>query len=140
MSSGEKRRTLVDIIYVFLSNHNIERNLILAIDEPESSLHISKCYDQFRKIQSIALECNQQLFITTHWYGSLPILNKGNLIHIQSNQQLSLFEISNYFEERRHHPDDINLKSFFDLAASCGVDMVSESEGLERYKNRLNGV
>lgn len=118
LSSGEKRRTLVDIIYVFLSNHNIERNLILAIDEPESSLHISKCYDQFRKIQSIALECNQQLFITTHWYGSLPILNKGNLIHIQSNQQLSLFEISNYFEERRHHPDDINLKSFFDLAAS----------------------
>ena len=118
LSSGEKRRALIDIIYVFLAKNKIDRNLILAIDEPESSLHISKCYDQFRKIQAIALECNQQLFITTHWYGSLPILKNGNLIHIQDNQQQSIFNISNCFEDRRNYPDDVNLKSFFDLAAS----------------------
>lgn len=118
LSSGEKRRALIDIIHVFLSKNSIERNLILAIDEPESSLHISKCYDQFQKIQDIALVHQQQLFITTHWYGSLPILTAGNLIHIQSNQQVSLFNITNFFEDRRAYPDDINLKSFFDLSAA----------------------
>lgn len=118
LSSGEKRSALIDIIYVFLSKNSIDRNLILAIDEPESSLHISKCYNQFRKIQDIALQYKQQLFITTHWYGSLPILKCGNLMHIESNQKISLFDLSNYFEDRGAHPNDINLKSFFDLAAS----------------------
>lgn len=118
LSSGEKRRALIDIIYVFLSKNEIERNLIIAIDEPESSLHISKCYDQFRKVQDIATKYNQQLFITTHWYGSLPILKKGNLMHIEHNQEVSLFHLENYFEERGSHPNDINLKSFFDLAAA----------------------
>lgn len=118
LSSGEKRRALIDIIYVFISKNEIDRNLIIAIDEPESSLHISKCYGQFRKVQDMAVKHNQQLFITTHWYGSLPILKKGNLLHIQQDQNLSLFNLENYFEERGSHPDDINLKSFFDLAAS----------------------
>ena len=118
LSSGEKRRALIDIIYVFLNNNKIDRNLILAIDEPESSLHISKCYDQFRKIQEIAIKCRQQFFITTHWYGSLPILKTGNLLHVQNDQKLTLFNLENCFEDRRKHPEDINLKSFFDLAAS----------------------
>ena len=118
LSSGEKRTALIDIIYVFLSKNEIDRNLILAIDEPESSLHISKCYGQFRKIQDIALKYHQQLFITTHWYGSLPILKCGNLMHIEDGQKISLFHLENYFEDRRNHPDDINLKSFFDLSAS----------------------
>ncbi len=118
LSSGEKRRALIDIIYVFLSKNEIDRNLILAIDEPESSLHISKCYDQFRKVQDIATKYNQQLFITTHWYGSLPILKSGNLMYIEHSQEVSLFHLENYFEERGAHPNDINLKSFFDLAAS----------------------
>lgn len=118
LSSGEKRRALIDIIYVFLSKNEIDRNLVLAIDEPESSLHISKCYDQFRKVQDIATKYNQQLFITTHWYGSLPILKSGNLMHIENGQKVSLFHLENYFEERGSHPNDINLKSFFDLAAS----------------------
>ena len=118
LSSGEKRRALIDIIYVFLAKYNMDRQLVLAIDEPESSLHISRCYDQFRKIQSIATKCKQQLFVTTHWYGSLPVLKSGNLIHLQHNQVHSIFDVANYFEDRRNHPDDINLKSFFDLSAS----------------------
>ncbi len=118
LSSGEKRRALIDIIYVFLSKNVIDRNLILAIDEPESSLHISKCYEQFRKVQDIAIKYNQQLFITTHWYGSLPILKSGNLMHINHNQEITLFNLENYFEERGSHPNDINLKSFFDLSAA----------------------
>ena len=118
LSSGEKRRALIDIIYVFLSKNEIDRNLVLAIDEPESSLHISKYYDQFRKVQDIATKYNQQLFITTHWYGSLPILKSGNLMHINHNQEVTLFNLENYFEERGSHPNDINLKSFFDLSAA----------------------
>lgn len=118
LSSGEKRTALIDIIYVFLSQNIIDRKLIIAIDEPESSLHISRCYNQFRKIQDIALKYDQQLFITTHWYGSLPILKSGNLLHIENSQKVSVFNLANYFEERGSHPDDINLKSFFDLASS----------------------
>lgn len=118
LSSGEKRQALIDIIHVFLSRNDIDKNLILAIDEPESSLHISKCYGQFRKIQDVALKYEQQLFITTHWYGSLPILKSGNLLHIEHNQNVSLFDLTNYFEDRGEHPNDINLKSFFDLSSS----------------------
>ena len=149
LSSGEKRLALIDIIYVFLTNHNIDRQMILAIDEPESSLHISKCYDQFRKLQNIALECKQQLFITTHWYGSLPILTNGNLIHLQPNQLQSLFNIANYFEDRRNHPNDINLKSYFDLSASiisayrnssCHWILVEGSDDIIYLNYYLNGL
>lgn len=119
LSSGEKRLALIDIVSVFIAKSNsLERNLILAIDEPETSLHISKCYAQFRKVQEVALKHNHQLFITTHWYGSLPVINHGNLIHIGNQQIIEIFSLTNYFEERRSHPNDIHLKSYFDLAAS----------------------
>ena len=118
LSSGEKRVILIDIISAFLLKNKPERELIVAIDEPESSLHISRCYDQFSKINKIATVYNHQLFITTHWYGSLPCLGKGNLIHIDNNSKSSCFDLSNYYEDRKHLPEDIQLKGFFDLASS----------------------
>ena len=95
--------------------------IILAIDEPESSLHISLCYEQFFRIEQIAQAFNKQVFITTHWYGALPILRDGILHHIEFADDvphIKLFELENYFENRKSHPDDIQLKSFFDLASS----------------------
>ena len=118
LSSGEKRVILLDIISAFLLKNKPDRELIVAIDEPESSLHISHCYNQFAKINKIAIEYNHQLFITTHWYGSLPCLDKGGLIHIDDNGTSSSFELSNYFEDRGQLPEDIQLKGFFDLASS----------------------
>ena len=120
LSSGEKRRALIDIAFVFLSqSKNKEKELILAIDEPESSLHISKCYEQFERIQELSIIHQHTLFVATHWYGSLPIIKSGTLMHIdESHNAVSVFDFKNYFEERRGHPDDIQFKSFFDLASS----------------------
>lgn len=119
LSAGERKRALVDIAYSMLSESNdSSKDIILAIDEPESSLHISKCYEQFSRIEDIANTFNKSVFISTHWYGSLPILNDGVILHIEKNEQIKTFDISYYFEQRREHPDDIHLKSYFDLASS----------------------
>ncbi|HFK5575397.1 TPA: AAA family ATPase, partial [Elizabethkingia anophelis] len=122
LSAGERKRALIDIAYTFLS-HRGENNkqIILAIDEPESSLHISQCYEQFNKVNTISSELNTQVLLTTHWYGSLPILNNGILHHITNdgnNNFLNTFSLDNYFEERGNHPEDVLLKSFYDLSSS----------------------
>lgn len=123
LSAGERKKALIDIAYSFLSQDDQSKNeIILAIDEPEASLHISMCYDQFERLQKLSDNFNHQLFVTTHWYGSLPILEKGNLYHIEYNLNLSPsikeFSFRNYFEERGDHPEDIQFKSFFDLASA----------------------
>ncbi len=99
LSSGEKRIILIDIISAFIQKNSPSRELIVAIDEPESSLHVSKCYAQFSKISKIALEYNHQIFVTTHWYGSLPILKNGGLIHIDDLNKATYSSLNNYFEK-----------------------------------------
>lgn len=118
LSSGEKRLILIDIISAFIKKRQPESELIVALDEPENSLHISKCYEQFSKINQIAIDYKHQIFVTTHWYGSLPCLDKGGLIHINSQNKPSFKNIKNYFEERGSLPNDIQLKGYFDLASS----------------------
>lgn len=118
LSSGEKRIILIDIISAFIQKNNPSRELIVAIDEPESSLHISKCYAQFSKINQIAMWYNHQIFVTTHWYGSLPILKNGGLIHIDDTSRVAYSSLNNYFEKRGGLPNDIQLKGYFDLTSS----------------------
>lgn len=122
LSAGERKKALIDIAYSFLTqNEDRVDNIILAIDEPEASLHISMCYDQFERLEDLGKLYSHQLFITTHWYGSLPIIEKGNLYSITSfDEQVEIKEFSfkNYFEERKHHPEDIQFKSFFDLSSA----------------------
>ena len=118
LSSGEKRIILIDIISAFIKKDNPSHELIIAVDEPENSLHISNCYDQFSKIEDIAIKYKHQLFITTHWYGSLPCLSKGNLIYIDEDGNNNVYNIDNYYEDRGELPDDIQLKGFFDLSSS----------------------
>jgi hypothetical protein len=118
LSSGEKRLILIDIISAFIKKDNPSHELIIAVDEPENSLHISNCYDQFYKIEEIALKYKHQLFITTHWYGSLPCLFKGNLIYIDENSKPNVYNIDNYYEDRGGLPEDIQLKGFYDLSSS----------------------
>lgn len=43
------------------------------------------CYDQFNHFQKLAKDYNIQLFVATHWYGALPIIDQGTLHHIQTN-------------------------------------------------------
>lgn len=123
LSSGEQRIALIDIATVFIKNQqNRMGNLILAIDEPESSLHISRCFDQFKRLQNLSLISNTQIFITTHWYGSIPVLQKGTLNHIEYDStgktKINQFSLSNYLESRRDFPDDINLRSYFELVST----------------------
>lgn len=122
LSSGERKKALIDIAYAFLTEErNKQQKIILAIDEPESSLHISMCYGQFSRLLELATLYDIQIFITSHWYGSLPIISKGNLYHIQEKddkREISEFSFYNYFQENGSHPDDIHFKSFYDLVSS----------------------
>lgn len=148
LSAGERKKALIDIAYSFLSQDEPNKNnIILAIDEPEASLHISMCYNQFERLQNLSEKYKHQLFITTHWYGSLPILENGNLYHIETILNLTPiikeFSFRNYFEERGDHPEDIQFKSFFDLASAIISSMrtssnnwiIVESEEDKKYLN-----
>lgn len=128
LSSGEKKSALIDIAYSFLSREDSQdKEIILAIDEPESSLDISIRYDQFERITNLANKFNRQILITTHWYGALPIIQKGVIHHLKCVEEqapsIVRFDACNYFEERKKHPDDIYFKSFFDLASSIVSSM-----------------
>jgi ABC-type cobalamin/Fe3+-siderophores transport system ATPase subunit len=128
LSAGERKKALIDIAYSFISQGKAtEKEIVIAIDEPESSLNISMCYEQFERIEKIANFFQKQVFITTHWYGGLPILNNGRLYHVQKKDrgergdqmiELEIYALENYFEERGNFPNDINLKSFYDLTSS----------------------
>lgn len=87
-SSGEKRKALFDVAYAFLStNQKHDKKIILAIDEPELSLHISNCLDIFEKLQTISN--NNQVIVTTHWYGFLQTIQKGYAINIINEKDLN---------------------------------------------------
>jgi hypothetical protein len=128
LSAGERKKALIDIAYSFISQgKETEKEIVIAIDEPESSLNISMCYEQFERIEKIANFFQKQVFITTHWYGGLPILNNGRLYHVQKKDrgergdqmiEIEICALENYFEERGNFLNDINLKSFYDLTAS----------------------
>ena len=72
------------------------------------------------------------MLITTHWYGFLPTTSRGYLYHLskteENNLKISTFNFFNYLEERRRFPDDIELKSMFDLAATILSYMKSSKE------------
>ena len=122
LSSGEQRVALIDLAYAFLSsNEHITSNTILAIDEPEASMHTSLCFEQFKRLSQLANEFGMQVITTTHWYGLLPMCQKGTLHHISSaSPQIDIksFQLSNILEQRRDFPDDVELKSIFDLISS----------------------
>ncbi|HHI4957672.1 TPA: AAA family ATPase, partial [Vibrio parahaemolyticus] len=77
-SSGEKRRAIIDLAQAFILNSDRDltrKNLILAMDEPEVSLHTSACYQQFKKLELISHHGYQTL-ISTHWYGFLTAVSR----------------------------------------------------------------
>ncbi|GAA4271931.1 AAA family ATPase [Aquimarina gracilis] len=143
LSSGEKRKALIGLAYSFLKkNSDRGSNLIIAIDEPESSLHISNCFEQFEKLIEIAKE-NHQILITTHWYGFLPIVTEGTATSINkgSDNKIStdFFSLSNFREfikqEKERHKKakirgplsiDYRIKSYNDLIQSIIISIIQE--------------
>ena len=121
LSSGEQRVALIDLAYTFLSSDDHKTsNTILAIDEPEASMHTSLCFEQFKRLSDLANKFGLQVITTTHWYGLLPMCQKGTLHHISNTKKIEIksFKLSNIYEQRREFPDDVELKSVFDLISS----------------------
>ena len=139
LSSGEKRKALIQIITKLLKKQNSrKREIILAIDEPEASLHSSNCYNQFEILNNIS-ENEVQVLLTTHWYGLIPILSKGNIININKDKVtdelkfilINLFNFSQNLKTAKetYKKDlslDINLKSYNDLIQSVIYSLQSE--------------
>lgn len=129
LSSGEKQKAIIDVAHALLTKHRSNSdNLIIAIDEPESSLHMSACFEQFQALSELSEGCRQLLF-SSHWYGFLPTLEKGAVTIITKKDNEHLFDLINlesYREEikqlvrdsRGKLPFDIRIKSMNDFTQS----------------------
>ena len=137
LSSGEKQKAIIEVAFQFLSNYRSRTdNLIIAIDEPESSLHMSACYEQFNKLFEISTLCSQLLF-ATHWYGFIPTVQDGyvSVISKMADQhKFDLINIGRYresikqvvSESKGKLPYDIRLKSINDFVQSIITSILSE--------------
>lgn len=138
LSAGEKRRALIDLAYSLLARSaNRSQRLILAIDEPDASLHVAACHDQFSRLAEIPnlTQPQSQLLITTHWYGFLPIIQNG-VAHALSEGKERIeffsFNLQNFREQirqaakssRGEQPRDVELKSYNDMVQSIVSSMV----------------
>ncbi|QGZ45692.1 AAA family ATPase [Bacillus velezensis] len=126
LSSGEQRQALINTAYAFLKNSNNSSNerdkeIILAIDEPEVSLHVSKSFEQFLKLEEILDNSSAQLLVTTHWSGFIPLSSKGELKYLLKEKDtisITSNDLGEILSDSRNIPDIIELKSMFDLAIS----------------------
>ncbi|WP_343566113.1 AAA family ATPase [Sphingobacterium sp.] len=137
LSSGEKQKAIIELAYQFLKNHRANASrVILGIDEPEASLHMSACYEQFSKLFEISKLCNQ-LFFTTHWYGFLPTIGNGSVSIItktKDEHQFDLINVNSYREAIKQSakeskgllPFDIRLKSINDFIQSIITSIITE--------------
>lgn len=103
LSSGEKQKAIIDVAKGLLKNHRADgSNLIIAIDEPETSLHVSACFEQFDSLFDISRDCRQVLF-SSHWYGFLPVLIEGNICVISNDSKGHLFDLINMHNYREQN-------------------------------------
>lgn len=135
LSSGEKRQALINLVYAFLKRESDrDKEVIIGIDEPESSLHTSLCYDQFEKLKEISSD--NQILITTHWYGFLPIVSEGYGHFLNSVGKKIIFESYDLYDYRSKIKKDIEnsknqipanfvLKSTYDLVQSIFYSLQS---------------
>lgn len=136
LSSGEKQQAIISLITQIAGSYreNVDR-LIVAVDEPESSLHVSLCYEQFEKLHDLSEICCQ-LMLASHWYGFIPALPDGTIVNISKNNvhEFDLFDIEKYKEEMRQvdnrmHgelPVDVLVKSNNDLVQSIICSIIKE--------------
>ena len=129
LSSGEKQQAIIQLITRLVTKYrDSNKGLIVAVDEPESSLHVSLCYDQFEKLYEVS-QCCSQILYTSHWYGFIPTLTCGsilNISYVSGIYDFNIFNADNYREEikfadREHNgklPIDVMVKSSNDLVQS----------------------
>ncbi len=141
LSSGEKQQAILSLVHSIIHSYRVDSsNIILAVDEPEASLHISACFDQFEKLYNVSNLCGQVIF-SSHWYGFIPAMNSGIITNIAKKDNAHeplLFNISKYREEIKHNaadyqqthhhdlPMDIMLKSNNDFIQSIISSIIKE--------------
>ncbi|BBL88664.1 hypothetical protein VroAM7_13170 [Vibrio rotiferianus] len=136
LSAGEKRQALINLVYAFLKrNSERETMVIIAVDEPENSLHTALCYDQFEKLKEISR--SNQILITTHWYGFLPVVSEGygHFLNV-NNKKISFesYDLYHYRSEvksaiensRNKIPSNFILKSTYDLVQSIFYSIMND--------------
>lgn len=130
MSAGEKRRALIDLAYSLLArSSDRSRLVILALDEPDASLHTSACHDQFSKLAEIPLLTDPatQVLITTHWYGFLPIVQDGVAHALKGKDgkvEFTSLNLYNYREQIRHKIRDEGSSFAIDVELKSHNDMI----------------
>lgn len=139
LSAGEKRQALIAVATAFLQESGeMDKNIIVAVDEPENSLHASLCYEQFEKLHKISSMA--QVLITTHWYGFLPIINYGHAHFLNKdndNNKVSFesYALYNYKTQIKNNieqsfnkmPVDFHLKSHYDLVQSIYHSLIAKN-------------
>lgn len=131
LSSGEQRKALIDVATTLLSTDKQKsKEVIIAIDEPESSLEVASQFEQFLRIVDIAERYNRQVFITTHWYGLLlrPVDGRLNFVEEDSKTpNVISFPLNGLYEHRGDFPESVEMKSYFDLISSM-LSLLKASE------------
>ncbi|MCQ2298947.1 MAG: ATP-binding protein [Bacteroidales bacterium] len=141
LSSGEKQQAILTLIHSIVKYYREAKdNLIIAVDEPESSLHISACYEQFEKLFEVSNICGQ-VIISSHWYGFIPAIPSGSITNITNDGGKTIghiFNIKKYREEIKHKdadyskqvhrplPIDIMLKSSNDFIQSILMSVIAD--------------
>lgn len=136
LSSGEKQQAIIKVITSLVTKVRESANdLIIAIDEPESSLHISNCFEQFENLIEVSRKCNQ-VFVTSHWYGFMPIITDGAILYLSHNEAepYFLFNAEKFREEIVHQvkasleplPIDVMIKSTNDLVQSILSSLIAD--------------
>ena len=122
LSSGQQRLALIDVATTLLSSDvQKSKDIIVAIDEPESSLESAQRYKQFTRLVELSEKFKHQIMLTTHWYGLLVKPTQGSLIHIENNSDnpdIRAYSLQSLFDMRRHFPQNIEMKSYFDFMSS----------------------
>ncbi|WP_045435349.1 AAA family ATPase [Acinetobacter calcoaceticus] len=141
LSSGEKQKAILDIANSLLRKNyenNQDKYVIFGFDEPESSLHISACFDMFQSLYETTQYCSQVLF-TTHWYGYIPSVIRGNTVIMgktsEAGHKFDFINIVKYREDtrimstqsRNQLPFSIQLKSINDLVQAIIYGSMSEN-------------
>lgn len=137
LSSGEKRAALIDVASALINSQAMDKELILAIDEPEASLNISKLFLHFDGI--INLSEKAYVIIATHWYGFVPIARQGMLYFLQ-NLSFTPFDLYNYREQIKQ----IKQENYYEVKNLIGLkginDLVQAIVSSVRSKNCYNWI
>ena len=124
-SSGEKCQAILSLTRSLLSNNSSSKSIIIAIDEPEASLHFTRVFDQFECL--VSLQAKAQILATTHWYGFLPIIQSGfvhSMNRVNGDLFIETFDLTDHRQEVRDLVTDMAGKSPLDTFLKAHSELI----------------